>query len=114
MAGNGSPKQAPGHTPVTDASENRVFSALSDATRRHLLDRLNIRDGQRLGELSADCTISRQAIKKHLEVLEKADLVVVRRFGHETCYFLNRFPIRLIQSRWIDKFTQLDARVDCG
>jgi DNA-binding transcriptional ArsR family regulator len=95
-------------------AENRVFFALSDPTRRLLLDRLRARDGQRLSELSTDVGMSRQAISKHLEVLEDARLITVRRTRRETVHFLNRAPLRMLQSGWLNRFTQLHARVDCA
>jgi DNA-binding transcriptional ArsR family regulator len=101
----------------TDASTatrlTRVFFALSDATRRALLDRLYVRDGQRLGELTTEFAISRQAISKHLEVLEDADLITIERTNRETLHFLNRAPIREVQRAWVDKYTRLEVRVDC-
>ena len=100
--------------PTDDQPDSRVFFALADATRRRLLDRLYARDGQRLGELSSDFAISRQAISKHLDVLENAGLVTVRRSSGGTLHFLNRVPIRQVQSRWIAKFTQPQVRIDCS
>jgi DNA-binding transcriptional ArsR family regulator len=50
--------------------------------------------------------MSRQAVSKHLGVLEAADLVVTRRSGREKLHFLNPVPIRLIHDRWIDKYTE--------
>jgi len=80
---------------------DRVFFALSDATRRSLLDRLYMRAGQRVGELAAGFDMSRQAISKHLDVLEDAGLIVTRSAGRQTHYFLNRGPIRQVQDLWI-------------
>ncbi len=81
-----------------------VFRALADPTRRQLLDRLFVLDGQTLGELCADLGISRQAASKHLKVLEAASLVVVRWSGRHKHHFLNTVPIREIHDRWIDKY----------
>lgn len=93
---------------------DRIFAALADSTRRSLLDRLYLADGQRLGQLAEDYVMSRQAIAKHLEVLDDAGLVTVRREGRETRYFLNRAPLRAVQSLWIEKYTVLQVRVDCA
>jgi DNA-binding transcriptional ArsR family regulator len=86
--------------------DDGVFHALADASRRELLDRLYARDGQTLRELTAGLEMSRQAVSKHLGVLETADLVVTRRSGREKLHFLNPVPIRLIHDRWIDKYTE--------
>ena len=98
--------------PVTD--DDRVFKALADSTRRHLLDRLFVRDGRTLTELESELEMTRFGVAKHLKVLEEADLVVVRRRGREKLHFLNPVPIRLIHDRWIDKYTErhVSALVD--
>jgi len=86
--------------------DDRVFKALADPTRRHLLDRLFERDGRTLGELEADLEMTRFGVMKHLRVLEDAGLVTTRRSGREKHHFLNPVPIRLIHDRWIDKYTE--------
>jgi DNA-binding transcriptional ArsR family regulator len=85
---------------------DRVFKALADPTRRHLLDRLFERDGRTLGELERELEMTRFGVMKHLKVLEDAGLVVTRRSGREKLHFLNAVPIRLIHDRWIDKYTE--------
>ncbi|MDF2774513.1 MAG: ArsR family transcriptional regulator [Geminicoccaceae bacterium] len=86
--------------------DDRVFKALADPTRRHLLDRLFARDGRTLTELESDLEMTRFGVMKHLRVLEDAGLVVTRKAGREKLHFLNVVPIRLIHDRWIDKFTE--------
>ena len=86
--------------------DDRVFRALADPTRRHLLDRLFERDGRTLTELESDLEMTRFGVMKHLRVLEEAGLVVPRRQGREKLHFLNPVPIRLIHDRWIDKYTE--------
>jgi DNA-binding transcriptional ArsR family regulator len=86
--------------------EDRVFKALADSTRRHLLDRLFERDGRTLGELEEGLEMTRFGVMKHLRVLEDAGLVVTRRSGREKHHFLNPVPIRQIHDRWIDKYTE--------
>jgi len=66
-------------------SMDAVFRALADESRRHLLDRLRMNNGQTLSELCADLAMSRQAVSKHLAVLEGANLVAVRRRGGRSC-----------------------------
>jgi len=85
-------------------SMDAVFRALADESRRHLLDRLRVENGQTLGELCADLAMSRQAVSKHLAVLEGANLVAVRRRGREKLHFLNPVPINDIAERWIGRF----------
>ena len=88
------------------ADDDRVFKALADPTRRHLLDRLFERDGRSLGELESELEMTRFGVMKHLRVLEEAGLVVSRRSGRSKLHFLNPVPIRLIHDRWIDKYTE--------
>jgi DNA-binding transcriptional ArsR family regulator len=86
--------------------DDRVFKALSDPTRRHLLDRLFERDGRTLTELESELEMTRFGVMKHLRLLEDAGLVVSRRQGREKLHFLNAVPIRLIHDRWIHKFAE--------
>ena len=86
--------------------DDRVFKALSDASRRKLLDRLFERDGLTLSELEAELTMTRFGVMKHLRVLEQANLVLTRRSGRNKHHFLNAVPIRLLHDRWIDKYTE--------
>jgi DNA-binding transcriptional ArsR family regulator len=89
-----------------DMSDDPVFKALGDPTRRLLLDRLYERDGRSLTELESDLEMTRFGVMKHLRVLEDAGLVVTRRSGREKLHYLNPVPIRLIHDRWIDKYTE--------
>ena len=93
--------------PLADASA--VFHALADASRRSLLDRLHRHNGQSLRELCADMDMTRQAVSKHLAVLERAGLVVVLRDGRERRHYLNPAPIAELAGRWIGKYER--ARV---
>jgi DNA-binding transcriptional ArsR family regulator len=98
---------------VTD-EDDAVFRALADPTRRALLDRLFVRDGQTLTELESGMAMTRFGVMKHLRLLEDAHLVVTRRVGRTKQHFLNPVPIRLIHDRWIDKYTErrITALVD--
>jgi DNA-binding transcriptional ArsR family regulator len=81
-----------------------VFRALADASRRELLDRLRAENGQTLGELCARLDMTRQAVSKHLAILESANLVATIRRGREKLHYLNPVPIHEIAERWIGKF----------
>jgi len=81
-----------------------VWKALADTTRRELLDRLHADAGQTLAELCEKLTMTRQAVSKHLLLLEEADLVVTVWRGREKLHFLNPAPIHAIYDRWIGKF----------
>ena len=81
-----------------------VFKALADASRRQLLDRLHAENGQTLGELCKGLDMTRQAVTKHLAILEVANLVVARRSGREKLHYINPVPINEIAERWIGKY----------
>ena len=85
-------------------SMDAVFKALADPTRRRLLDRLHARNGQTLSELCKHADMTRQAVTKHLAILEAANLVVAQKSGRERLHYLNSVPIGEIAERWIDKF----------
>ncbi len=83
---------------------DNVFKALADGSRRELLDRLCADNGQTLGELCARLAMTRQAVSKHLAILEEANLVATVRRGREKLHYLNPVPIHDIAERWIGKF----------
>jgi len=89
-----------------DENEDRVFKALADASRRQLLDGLRRKNGQTLSELCAGLAMTRQAVTKHLLLLEEANLVVTAKQGREKLHYLNPVPINDIYTRWTAKFEQ--------
>jgi uncharacterized protein YndB with AHSA1/START domain len=88
--------------PAMDA----VFRALSDPTRRSLLDELFEDDGQTLSALEERLPMTRFGVMKHLKVLEEAGLVTTKRRGREKLHFLNPVPIRLVHDRWVSKYAE--------
>jgi DNA-binding transcriptional ArsR family regulator len=84
--------------------EDKVFKALADPSRRKLLDRLRESHGLTLNELCEQHDMSRQAVTKHLLVLEAANLVVTVKRGREKLHYLNPVPINEIYIRWIGRF----------
>ena len=84
-----------------------VFRALADPTRRTILDELADRDDQTLFEVCARLAMkhglasTRQAISQHLDVLEAAGLVRVRREGRYKFHSLDRRPLRHLVDRWL-------------
>ena len=83
-----------------------VYDALSDPTRRTILDELTDRDGQTLFEICSRLTMkhglgsTRQAISQHLDVLEQAGLVKTRREGRYKFHYLDTKPLSEIVKRW--------------
>jgi DNA-binding transcriptional ArsR family regulator len=88
------------------ADEDKVFKALADASRRLLLDQLRKDSGLSLNELCERHEISRQAVTKHLAILEAANLVVTVKRGREKLHYLNPVPINEIYMRWIGRFEE--------
>jgi DNA-binding transcriptional ArsR family regulator len=84
--------------------DDKVFRALADSSRRRLLDRLHEENGQTLARLCDGLAMTRQAVAKHLAILEAANLVSSRRSGREKLHFINPVPINDIAERWIGKF----------
>jgi DNA-binding transcriptional ArsR family regulator/uncharacterized protein YndB with AHSA1/START domain len=78
-----------------------VWKALADPTRRRLLDLLRRRP-RTTGQLAQRFPkLSRFAVMKHLGVLARADLVIVRRDGRRRWTHLNAVPLRLLYERWV-------------
>jgi DNA-binding transcriptional ArsR family regulator len=85
-------------------SMDAVFKALADPTRRQLLDSLHAKNGQTLNALCEQMDMTRQAVTKHLAILEAANLVATIRKGREKEHYLNPVPIGEIAERWIGKY----------
>src|ERR1043165_6804268 len=78
-----------------------VFKALGDPSRRKLLDELRKENGQTLSELCEHLEMTRQAVTKHLGLLERANLIAVVWRGREKLHYLNPMPLHEIYERWI-------------
>lgn len=83
---------------------DKVFKALSDPTRRRLLDLLSEKNGQTLGELCGDLDMARQSATQHLGILEDANLLSTVKRGREKLHFINPVPLYEVYERWIKKF----------
>ncbi|MEQ1610525.1 MAG: metalloregulator ArsR/SmtB family transcription factor [Hyphomonadaceae bacterium] len=93
---------------------DQVFRALADESRRALLDSLSASSAQTLNELCSGLSMTRQAVSKHLAILEEANLVATVKRGREKLHYLNPVPIAEIANRWIRKFERhrVDAIAD--
>jgi DNA-binding transcriptional ArsR family regulator len=89
---------------IIGMSMDAVFRALADPVRRQLLDSLHANTGQTLNELCEGQAITRQAVTKHLAILQDADLVSALKRGREKLHYLNPVPIHEIADRWISKY----------
>jgi len=87
-----------------------VFKALSDPTRRQLLDTLRDRGGLTLTQLEEGMGMTRFGVMKHLKVLEEANLVLTRRDGRFKYHYLNALPIQEVADRWMAPYAKPLAR----
>jgi DNA-binding transcriptional ArsR family regulator len=83
---------------------DKVFKALADSSRRQLLDELFKNNGQTLNELCEHLEMTRQAVTKHLLILEEANLILIDWQGRNKIHYLNVEPIGEIYDRWISKY----------
>jgi DNA-binding transcriptional ArsR family regulator len=78
------------------ATETRIFAALSDETRRRVLSMVaSASDGATATSLAATLPVTRQAVARHLSILEDAGLVVGQRRGRERVFVVNPRPLEL-------------------
>jgi DNA-binding transcriptional ArsR family regulator len=75
-----------------------IFAALGDRTRLSLIHRLSDGRPRSIASLSADTAITRQAVTKHLNVLEEAGLVASNRIGRESRYSFRPEAIKEIRA----------------
>lgn len=101
--------------------EDSVFSALSDPSRRRLLESLAGRESASLSELAAELPVTRQAVSKHLAVLGHAGLVESARAGRETHYSLTPRPLgdalawmERIGMQWDERLARLRGHLARG
>jgi len=84
-----------------------VWKALSDPTRRAILDVLRDRPRTTTEIVESFPHLSRFGVMKHLEVLRQAQLVQTREAGRKRVNSLNVVPIRQIYERWVGPFQEL-------
>lgn len=74
------------------------------------MDKLRTEDGLTLSKLCNELEMSRQAVSKHLVILENANLVVALQRGRNKHRFLNPIPLHEIIDRWVGEFRQVQSR----
>jgi DNA-binding transcriptional ArsR family regulator len=96
-----------------------IFAALGDRTRLSLLRKLSGGESQSIARLSMDTNLTRQAVTKHLRVLEDAGLVSVNRIGRESLYAFRQEPISAargyldeVANQWGDALERLRSFVE--
>jgi ArsR family transcriptional regulator, cadmium/lead-responsive transcriptional repressor len=96
---------------VSDGADARVFDALGDPTRRHIVESLAQGEASAT-QLAADLPVTRQAVAKHLAALRDAGLVEARRQGRETLYTVNAGPLDAAAAWMVRVGGQWDARLE--
>jgi DNA-binding transcriptional ArsR family regulator len=110
--------QRSGAVPARQA-QAPIFAALGDKTRLALLGKLCSGPARSISELAADSALTRQAITKHLRVLERAGIVRSRRSGRESRFQFDPRPIEqvreyldLVSAHWDRALSRLKSFVD--
>ena len=96
-----------GNAPEITSELDPVWKALSDPTRRAILDLLRDRPRRTTEIVDAFPRLSRFAVMKHIDVLREAGLVQTRELGRQRMNSLNAVPIRRIYERWVSRFQEL-------
>ncbi len=86
-----------------------MFSALAHADRRRILDIVKAHPGCNVQEVAAHFATSRIAVLKHINALEKAELLLTEREGRERRLYFNAVPIQVIYDRWTSEYSALWA-----
>ena len=94
-----------------DPDPGPVFAALGDRTRLSLLSRLSDGEARSIAKLSADARITRQAVTKHLHVLQAAGLVTRRRVGRESRFAYRPEPVEQARSYLEEVSAQWDQAI---
>ena len=89
---------------------DKIFKALSDPSRREILDIVKNRQGITVNEITEHFDFTRFAVMKHLKILEEAGLIVPRKEGKYKKLFINVMPIQTIYDRWISNYSELWAK----
>jgi DNA-binding transcriptional ArsR family regulator len=87
---------------IKPAARAAVFAALGDQTRLALIARLAGRESRSIAELTVGCGLTRQAVTKHLRVLERAGLVHSARSGREAMFALDLKPVHELNAYLAD------------
>lgn len=103
-----------GSVPIALGGMADTFTALSDPIRRRLLDRLSAHGGLTLTQLGEGLPMTRQAVAKHLAVLEAAELVASRREGRVKRHYLNPLPLAKMARRWLARFEDVPIGAAAG
>lgn len=96
---------------MSAAQPDLVFAALADPTRRAIVEQLSDGQARRMSDIGADLPITRQAIAKHLAIIEDAGLIVREKYGREIRITLKPQPLESATSWLEDRAQQWDDRL---
>ncbi len=101
------------------AAKASLFAALGDGTRLALIARLSTGERYSISDLTAGTTLTRQAVTKHLRVLERARVVRPKRAGRENLFQLDPQPLQelaaylqTVSQQWDAALARLKAFVE--
>ena len=104
---------------VSGTNMSAVFAALADPTRLALIETLSDGESRSIVVLSQNGSITRQAVTKHLSVLEQANLVEREKVGRESRFRLHPAPLvdaraylATVSSQWDDALQRLRRFVE--
>ena len=89
---------------MDEADLDQVFQALSNTTRRQILDVVAAEPGCTVSHVVEKFDMSRIGVLKHINLLEEAGLLISERIGRERPMYVNLAPLQLIQERWSDQY----------
>ncbi len=90
---------------IDDHEMDAVFQALAHESRRRMLDIVKERPGIGVGALAIEFDVSRIAVMKHLNILEKAGLLSSEKDGRTRRLYFNAVPIQMIHDRWTTEYS---------
>jgi len=90
-------------------SMDNLFQALASETRREMLDIIRDSPGCSVMHVCRFFDVSRIAVMKHLNVLERADLLISEKQGRTRRLYFNATPIQMIYERWTGEYSALWA-----
>ncbi|MEZ6063848.1 MAG: helix-turn-helix transcriptional regulator [Planctomycetaceae bacterium] len=90
-------------------SMDAVFQALSNASRRRILDLVKGMPGCNVNDVCKYFDVSRIAVMKHLNVLEAARLILSEKHGRSRELYFNAAPIQMIYDRWTTEYSSFWA-----
>lgn len=88
---------------------DKIFQALAHTARREILDYVMANPGAQSNEIAERFEFTRVAVRKHIKILERCDLLVVEISGRHRLHYFNAMPIQSIYERWTTVYSRFFA-----